>query len=117
MKKIRNIKLYKHYFKEFYTSQEKSVRDKINYSLYMVETQRVIHRKFFRFIDGSDGIYEIRTEYNENIYRVFCCMDEDSVVVLFNAFQKKTQKTPLKEIKIAEKLKKEYFDNKRRITI
>ena len=78
----------------------------------MVETQRIIPKKFFRFLEGSDGIYEIRVEIESNIYRVFCCMDEGTVVVLFHGIQKKSQKTPLKEIKRAEKIKKEYYKSK-----
>lgn len=78
----------------------------------MVETQRIIPKKFFRFLEGSDGIYEIRVGIESNIYRVFCCMDEGAVVVLFHGIQKKSQKTPLKEIKCAEKIKKEYYKSK-----
>lgn len=78
----------------------------------MVETQRIVSKKFFRIIEGSDGIYEIRAEYEGNIYRVMCCMDKGAVVVLFQGFQKKTQKTPQKEVRIAERLKKEYFKEK-----
>lgn len=110
--KIRTIRFYKNYFKEFYVEQEDNVRKKINYSFSMVETQRIVPKKFFRHIDGSDGIYEIRTEYEGNIYRVMCCMDKGSIVVLFQGFQKKIQKTPQKEIKMAEKLKKQYFKEK-----
>ncbi len=61
---------------------------------------------------GTDGIYEIRIEVGSNIYRIFSCFDKGNVVVLFNAFQKKTQKTPKQEIELAEKLKKEYFAQK-----
>ncbi len=110
--KIRTIKFYKNYFKEFYIEQEEDVRKKINYSFSMVETQRIVPRKFFRHIDGSDGIYEIRAGYEGNIYRVMCCLDKGAIVVLFQGFQKKTQKTPQKEIKMAEKLRKQYFKEK-----
>ena len=102
MEKVRTIKLFKNYFKEFYIEQTDDVRDKINFVLRLVETQRIIPRKFFRIIEGSDGIYEIRVELDSNIYRIFCCMDKGSIVVLFHGFQKKTQKTPSKEIKRAE---------------
>jgi phage-related protein len=112
MEKIRNIKLFKNYYKEFYVAQTQIVRDKINYVLKMVETQRIVPKKFFRIIEGSDGIYEIKVEMESNIYRIFCCMDEGAVVVLFHGFQKKTQKTPQKEIKRAEAIKKEYFKSK-----
>ncbi|MFD2577424.1 type II toxin-antitoxin system RelE/ParE family toxin [Haoranjiania flava] len=51
----------------------------------------------------------MRVEYESNIYRIFCCFDKGNLVVLFNGFHKKTQKTPLKELKKAEKLMVEYF--------
>lgn len=111
--KIRTIKFYKHYFTEFYLSQSDVVQEKIDYSFSMVETQRIVPKKFFRKIEGSDGIYEIRVEYGSNIYRVMCCVDKGAVVVLFQGFQKKTQKTPQKEIKMAERLKKDYFKEKK----
>lgn len=112
MEKLRTIKLFKNYYKEFYVAQTKTVRDKINFVLKLVETQRIIPKKFFRFIEESDGIYEIRIEIESNIYRIFCCMDDGALVVLFNGFQKKSQKTPRKEIKRAEAIKKEYFKYK-----
>ena len=92
--------------------QTEAVRDKINFVLRLIETQRIIPKKFFRSIEESDGLFEIRVELNSNIYRIFCCLDEGAVVVLFHGFQKKSQKTPKGEIKRAERIKKEYFDEK-----
>jgi phage-related protein len=54
----------------------------------------------------------IRIEYQSNIYRIFTCFDEGRLVVLMNGFQKKSQKTPKEEVKLAEKLMNEYFDDK-----
>ena len=112
MDKIRQIILFKTYFKEFYVAQSQMDRDKINYVSRLVETQRIIPKKFFRIIEGTNGIYEIRVESEGNIYRVFCCMDEGALVVLFHGFQKKSQKTPPKEIKRAETIMKEYYKSK-----
>ncbi|MBQ9362397.1 MAG: type II toxin-antitoxin system RelE/ParE family toxin [Bacteroidaceae bacterium] len=112
MEKVRIIKLFKSYYKDFYVAQTEVVRNKINFVLRLIETQWVIPKKFFRFIEGTDGIYEIKVEVEGNIYRVFCCLDEGTVIVLFHGFQKKTQKTPLKEIKRAESIKKEYLKTK-----
>lgn len=64
-------------------------------------------------MENTDGLFEIRVEYGSNIYRIFCCFDEGRIVVLFNAFQKKTQKTPQKEIEKALRLKREYFELKK----
>ena len=65
-------------------------------------------------MEDSDGLFEIRIELGSNIYRIFSCFDEGNIVVLFNGFQKKSQKTPKKEIEKAERLKKEYFELKNR---
>lgn len=63
-------------------------------------------------MEGTTGLYDIRVELDSHIYRIFCCFDHGNLVVLFNAFQKKTQKTPKQEIELAEKLKKEYLNLK-----
>ena len=54
---------------------------------------------------------KIRT-YGGNIYRVFFIFDEGNIVVLFNGFQKKTQKTPQGEIEKAIKIKEAYYADK-----
>ncbi len=72
-----------------------------------------VSEKFLKHIEGTDGLFEIRIEVGSNIYRIFCCFDKGNLVVLFNAFQKKTQKTPKKEIEFAEQLKAEYFAAKK----
>ena len=63
-------------------------------------------------MEDSDGIYEIRVEVGSNIFRVFCFFDKGQLVVLVNGFQKKSDKTPKNEIELANKLKKQYYDEK-----
>lgn len=70
-------------------------------------------RPNFLSIEDVKGLYEIRVEYESNIYRIFCCFDKGNLVVLFNGFQKKTQKTPNKEIYKAEKIMEEYFNEQK----
>lgn len=72
---------------------------------------------FLRSIKGVSGLYEIRIEDNSNIYRIFCCFDQGNLVVLFNAFQKKTQKTPKDEIDKAKAIMNSYFEDKKKLTI
>jgi phage-related protein len=57
-------------------------------------------------------LYEIRVEVGSDIYRVFSFFDKGKLIIVVNGFQKKSQKTPKKEIELAERLKKEYFDEK-----
>jgi phage-related protein len=73
-----------------------------------------IPEKYFKHLTGTSGLFEIIVEAGSDIYRVFCFPDKGKLVVLVNGFQKKTQKTPKSEIDFAEKLKKEYFNEKAR---
>jgi phage-related protein len=108
----REIKFYKHYFNEFFVAQSDKVRRKIAQTLVWLQTIDRLPVSILKHIEGVSGLYEIRIEYSGNIYRVFCCFDEGSLVILFNGFQKKTQKTPTREIDKAEQLMNEYFKSK-----
>jgi phage-related protein len=81
-----------------------------------IMTQEQIPAKYFSSIVGVRGLYEIRVEEGGNIYRIFCCMDEGNLVVLFNGFQKKSQKTPPEEIARATRIMNDYFRKKERRT-
>ena len=78
----------------------------------MIETIERIPEDYIKHIKDTDGLYEIRVQSGNNIFRIFCFFDEDKIVVLMNGFQKKTQKTPVNEINIALKIKKEYENEK-----
>ena len=108
----RRIIFYNDHFITFYTALKDEVRRKINQVLKLVETQEQIPKKFFRAIETVEGLFEIRVEMESNIYRIFCCFDKGNLVVLFNGFQKKSQKTPQDQIARAERLKNEYFKEK-----
>ena len=82
----------------------------MHYVLDVLKMQERVSEKFVKFI--KDGLYEIRATYNGNIYRAFFIFDEGNIVLLFNGFQKKSQKTPSKEIAKALELKKEYYAGK-----
>jgi phage-related protein len=112
MDKIRRIIFHKDYFLDFYNDQTDKVKDKIEHVLFVISVAERIPVKFFKHIEGTDGLYEIRVEYTGNIYRIFSCFDEGKLVVLFNGFQKKSQKTPTGEIEKALKIKTEYFIEK-----
>lgn len=106
--KIRNVFIYKKYFFEFFDNQNQKVRDKIIWTLKIIETVDKIPSEYFKHLEGTNGLYEIRVQIGNNIFRVFCFFDEGKLVVLTNGFQKKTQKTPKKEIEKALKIKMEY---------
>ena len=105
----RTIVPFKDYFKEFKRTLSKDVLMKIYQVFIYIMSEDIIPVKFLKKIEGVKDLYEIRIEHNGNIYRIFCCFDEGDLVILFNAFQKKTQKTPTSEIERAIRIKDEYF--------
>ena len=92
--------------------QTDKVQEKIEYVFKVLRNVQNVPKKFLNHLGGTDGLYEIRIEFESNIYRVFCCFDKGNLVILFNGFQKKSQKTPKREIELALKLKDEYFNSK-----
>ena len=78
----------------------------------VVRSVRMIPEKYFKRLTNTDGLWEVRVSAGNGIYRIFCFFDEGNLIVLFGGFQKKTQKTPVREIKKAERLKKEYYESK-----
>lgn len=112
---LRQILPFKEYFKEFKKTLAKDVLMKIYQVFIYIMTEEKIPVKFLRSIEGVNNLYEIRVEHESNIYRIFCCFDEGNLVILFNAFQKKTQKTPLTEIERAKRIKDEYFKAKEQL--
>jgi phage-related protein len=109
----RTLTTYGNHFMKFYSSLDTEVQEKIDWVFELVKVADKIPKKFFEHLKGTDGIYEIRVAYESNIYRIFCFFDKGNIVVLINSFHKKTQKTPPKEIELAEKLKKQYFIDKK----
>lgn len=112
MERHRQIIYFKDYFLDFFDQQTEKVKEKIDHVLFVVTVADRIPQKFFQYLEGTNGLYEIRVEFQGNIYRIFCCFDEGQVVVLFNGFQKKSQKTPFGELDKAVKIMNEYFDEK-----
>lgn len=106
----RSIRTYGGYFERFMDTLSKNAQEKIQYVLMLLRTQERLSSKFVKSI--REDIFELRIEYEGNIYRVFFIFDEGAIVVLFNGFQKKTQKTPDNEIKKALSIKKEYYADK-----
>lgn len=96
----------------FYLAQTAKVQEKIEFVLRIIRQVEKVPKTFLKHMEGIEGLYEIRIEYGSNIYRIFCCFDQGFVVILFNGFQKKSQKTPVGEMELAQKLMKEYFDQK-----
>ena len=110
--KKRNVFLYKNYFTDFYEKQKQKVQDKIIWTFKLIETVQHVPEEYLKHLEGTEGLYEIRVRFGNDIFRIFCFFDEGKLVVLANGFQKKTQKTPKSEIEKALKIKREYETEK-----
>ena len=107
----RKIIAYENYYKDFFDSLDKGAQEKVLYGLLLLKTQDRLPAKYVKFI--REGLYELRIEWQGNIYRLFFCYDDGRIIILFNGFQKKSMKTPSREIDKALKLKKEYESRRR----
>ena len=109
---VREILFYGNNVIDFYKSQSPKVQLKMEYVLEMVRFEKQVPIKFFKKLESTEGLYEVRVITSQKSIRILCFQDEGRLVILTNAFVKKTQKTPKNEIKLAEKLKIEYLKKK-----
>lgn len=112
--KVREVVTYKHYFDDFFKAQPQKVRDKIIKVLDLIEQVERIPTTYLKYMEGTNGLFEVRVQLGNNIFRVFCFFDGNKLVVLLTGFQKKTQKTPPEEKDRAVRLMNEYYDEKRK---
>ena len=112
MRKVRTVVYYKNYFFDFYEEQSLKVKKKLIWTMDLIEQMEQVPKEYFKHIEGTDGLYEIRVQQGNDIFRIFSFFDEGKLIVVANGFQKKSQKTPKKEIERALKIKKEYESEK-----
>lgn len=107
---MKKIIAYKHYYQDFMVQLAELERKKVLRALLLLQTEEKVPYHYIKYL--RDGIYELRVTFGNNALRVFFTYDGDTIVVLFNGFRKKTQKTPPKEIDKAVRLRKEYYESK-----
>jgi len=110
----REIVAFKRYFFDFYEQQPDNVQVKIEWTLKLIKVTQQVPEKYFKHLEGTKGLFEIRVEVGSNIYRIFSFFDEGNLVVIGNGFVKKTQKTPKNEIEKALRIMEEYRNEKGR---
>ena len=109
----RTVTFYKEYFAVFYSKQTQQVKDKILWTFRLIEELSQVPECYLKHLTGTEGLYEIRVQCGRGTYRAFCFFDEDRLIIVVNGFQKKTQKTPRREMTKALALKKEYYEEKK----
>ena len=113
---VRQVVVFEEHFKEFRKTLDKNSLKKLYQVLTLIMMVKEIPVRFLKAIEGRKGLYEIRIEQGNNLYRVFCCYDEGNLVILFNGFQKKSRRTPVSQLEKAEALMKKYFEIKNKKT-
>ena len=82
------------------------------------KTKERIIGQWFKKLKGSEGIYEFCFDESDKFYRLFAFWDTEgeieTMVVGTHGITKKTNQTPKEEIKKAERIKREYFEEKNR---
>ena len=99
--------------KAFIRLQPFKAQQKIYYNIFKVEGG-VMDKELFKKLENNE-IWELRTLFNGICYRLFAFWDNEikALVMVTHGIVKKTQKTPQKEIEKAERMRLEYFNNKR----
>ncbi len=112
MKKYRTVITYRNYFDDFLASQRPKIASKILQILRIIEEVERVPVTHLKYVEDTNGLFEIRVKFGSDIFRIFCFFDAGKLVVLLSGFQKKTQKTPPDEIKKAVRLMDEYYQEK-----
>jgi len=116
---VREVNFYKNSsgkspIKDFLDSLSGKQAQKITWVLEIIEESRIVPKQYFKKLVNTEDIWEVRVISSSNIFRLLGFFDGNNLVILTNGFAKKTQKTPKKEIKLAEKRKKDYLERKRK---
>src|SRR5438094_689510 len=94
---------------DFLAALDPASRAKAVRTLELLRTQPIVPSKFWKKMQGTENLWEVRLEYAGNIFRILACTAKGNRVILLHGFQKKTQKTPQQELEIAEQRKRLYF--------
>jgi phage-related protein len=108
----REILFFGSYFLDFYSKQDLRTKEKIDFVLDLIRTVERVPIKFLKYLEGTDGLYEVRVLTHKSNLRIFSFFDEGKLVILINGFIKKTNKVPKKELELGIRLKEEYFKEK-----
>jgi phage-related protein len=110
----RQVLIYGDDFWEFYNAQKPPVQTKIDWVIGLVRDLPMVPEKFLKHMEGTDGMFELRVKAGSDIFRIFCFFDAGNLVILLNGFQKKTDKTPKNVLERAERLKRQYYEDRKK---
>ena len=98
--------------KSYLDSLSDSQVTKITWVLKLIQELDQVPSKYFKKLADTDDIWEVRVDVGKNTFRLLGFLHGRELIILTNSFQKKSQKTPMSEIKLAEKRKKEFLSER-----
>ena len=85
---------------------------KVAWVLKLIREIDHIPSKYLKKLVNTNDIWEVRVDVGKDTFRLLGFFCGHDLIVLTNSFQKKSQKTPIMEIQLAEKRKKEYLSRR-----
>jgi len=98
---------------DFLDSLPGKVAQKISWVLRLIEDLEIVPASYLKKLTGSEEIWECRIQHGSNAYRIFCFFDGSAVIVLTHGIEKKSMKTPRKEIEKAESYRKDFLKRRK----
>lgn len=105
----REVLFFGDYFLDLYSKQDPKTKEKIDFVLDLIRNVDRVPIKFLKYLEGTDGLYEVRVLTQKRSIQIFGFFDEGNVIILINSFVKKTDKIPKNELELGKRLKEEYF--------
>ena len=87
---------------------------KVAWVLRAVKTLPLVPLRYFKKLEGTEDIWEVRADFGGDAFRLLGFWDAGRLIILTNVFSKKTQRTPEREIALAEQRKRDYLSRKKK---
>jgi phage-related protein len=94
---------------EFLDSLNGKQAQKVVWVLRLIEELPQVPTQYFKKLEGTSDLWEVRVQLGSDAIRLLGFFDGGRLVVLTNGFAKKTQKTPARELALAEQRKRDYL--------
>ena len=99
---------------DFLNTLPDKIVKKVTWVLRIIRDYNVVPRSYYKKLVNTDDIWEVRVQVGNNIYRFLGFYDGADFIILTNGFQKKSQKTPKKEIVLAETRKRDHMNRRKK---
>ena len=98
---------------EFLDSLNAKQVQKVLWVLRAVQELPRVPQQYFKKLEARDDLWEVRAEFSGDAFRLLGFWDAGRLIILTNGFAKKTQKTPERELAMAEQRKRDYLSRKK----